>query len=298
MDSAMYMPKSEQWLNKHLFQFSNEFVSVRTYWVIYEDSQVDSILTRYNRHTFFELQFVLEGSIEQFVEDKTGQRYTFEINRNEFVIVVPGRYHQITKTDENLKKFKLAFDCEAKTPYVKELLERLDIPCKFSASEQARVYVDLMLKTVFSAAPWTSRMMTNQLECLVMELLGAVYQEYQKSAPDPKLKVNKSQQLLREVQDYIASHIEGGLKVEDISKGIGISSRHINRLCTKHLGKSLKDLIAEEKLRYIKALIETTSLSFCEMADFLGFSSEYSLNRFFKAYEGYTLSQYKKMALQ
>lgn len=59
----------------------------------------------------------------------------------------------------------------------------------------------------------------------------------------------------------------------------------------------LNRIIGEEKLKYIKDLIGTSALSFTEIAELCGFSNEYALNRFFKYAEGYTLGQYRKLAM-
>ena len=73
-----------------------------------------------------------------------------------------------------------------------------------------------------------------------------------------------------------------------------ISSRQLNRIVQKSLDKTVYNLINEAKIKLIKTLLLETDISLCDIALQCGYSSEYSLSRFFKQYVGWTPAAFRK----
>ncbi len=73
-----------------------------------------------------------------------------------------------------------------------------------------------------------------------------------------------------------------------------ISVRQLNRLFVENIGMSISDIIQREKMKRIKYLLETTKMSIADISEKTGFSSEYSLSRFFKNKEGIPPSRYRE----
>ena len=130
---------------------------------------------------------------------------------------------------------------------------------------------------------------------MIFQLFDVIFPK-DETVVERDIKPTKSMYVMEEINKYIANYIRDGITVEDVAVSMSLSSRQLNRICHKHAGKSLNKLINDEKLKFIKELIATTTLSFADIAHVAGFSSEYALNRFFKYAEGYTLGQYKKLA--
>ena len=57
---------------------------------------------------------------------------------------------------------------------------------------------------------------------------------------------------------------------------------------------SLQQLVDDVRLKRIRMLLETTDLSLSDIADRVGYSSEFSLNRFFKNAEGMSAGRYRQ----
>ena len=98
---------------------------------------------------------------------------------------------------------------------------------------------------------------------------------------------------------YIKSN-EGNrfVKIDDITRFLHISARHLNRICMETRQKTVRVILDEERLRYIRELLSTTGYTLHEIAFLSGFSSEQSLIRFFHRKEGYTPTQYRRYILK
>lgn len=285
---------STQPLNRQIIRIDDPHMRLNVYWIFFRSGGQDILRSERNKHSFYELQLMLEGFIRQSTEigDET-KVYTLE--KGCFMIMPPNHYHQILETSPVGTRFNVAFQIESSDPYILASMEAINRIAVFSVQEDIFTYVDLMLSVSQGNSPWSSRELSNLLQCLLLQLLYTVLPD-----TEPKeqrdVKPGGSAHMMAEIQNYIADHIGDGITVETVAASLGRSSRHLNRICRRQCGKSLNQLIGAEKLNYIKELIGTSDLSFSEIASMSGFSSEYALNRFFKYAEGYTLGQYRRLA--
>lgn len=286
--------KSNQPLNRQIIQIDDPHMRLNIYWVFLRSGGQDILRSERNKHSFYELQLVLEGYICQNTEIK-GRTCLYTVEKGSFMIMPPNHYHQISQTSPAGTRFSIAFQIESTDPYVLAALERINQIAVFPAPEGIQTYVNLMQAVSRSHSPWISREMSNLLQCLLLQLMNSILPDMD-SIIQRDIKPGGSARMMAEIQKYIADHIGDGITVEAVAASMGRSSRQLNRICRSQCGKTLNQLIGAEKLNYIKELIGTSNLSFAEIASMSGFSSEYALNRFFKYAEGYTLGQYRRLA--
>ena len=107
------------------------------------------------------------------------------------------------------------------------------------------------------------------------------------------------QETVDKIIQYIRSNTENYFEtVDTIAQHFHISKRHLDRICVDVTGKTARELLDEERLRYIRELLATTSYTLHEIAFLSGFTNEQSLIRFFRQREGYTPGQYRKYILK
>ena len=285
---------STQPLNRQIIRIDDPHMRLNVYWIFLRSGGRDILRSERNKHSFYELQLVLEGFIRQSTE-VGGETRPYTLEKGFFMIMPPNHYHQILETSPTGARFNVAFQIESTDPYVLAALEKIQEISVFPAPEDISTYVDLMLAVSSGNSPWISRELSNLLQCLLLRLMSAILPDTE-SVTQRDIKPGGSARMMAEIQNYIAGHIGDGITVEAVAASLGRSSRHLNRICRSQCGKSLNQLIGAEKLNYIKELIGTSDLSFAEIASMSGFSSEYALNRFFKYAEGYTLGQYRRLA--
>lgn len=286
---------SSQPLNRLIIRVNDPDMRLHVYWIFLRSGHSDILLSERNRHSFYELQLMLDGFIRQKIETEYDVQY-FTVEAGQFMIAPPEHYHQVTDSSEVGTRFSVAFQIESTDPYIQVVLEEIRHLRVFSMPENSITYIQLMESIASGDSPWGSKEISILLQCLLLHLFTSILPN-RDIAAQRGIKPNHSALIVAEVQRYIVEHIADDITVENIAAKLGKSSRQLNRICRKQVNKTLNQLISAEKLTYIKELIGTSNLSFSEIASMVGFSSEYALNRFFKYAEGYTLSQYRRLAM-
>lgn len=91
--------------------------------------------------------------------------------------------------------------------------------------------------------------------------------------------------------DYIQSHLDEAISIEEAAKIAGASSRNLNRILTRELGISIGKLRSQIRLMRAIELLESRT-SMLNIALELGFSSQSAFTRFFSKETGFSPSYY------
>lgn len=241
-----------------------------------------------NQHTFYELHYVLEGVLEVSIDS----RAPYPVRKGEFILIPPRCPHHICPLGDDLEKLVCGLTIESETDFVKQALGKLDAHRTYRATDAMPAYVDWMLENAMTSRAGTTTAIGNLLECLILEVLRQVSPDSQEKTEDRKVFENDIR--IREIQEYIEQNIDGGLTGENVAARMNISLRHLNRLTDKYLGCSVGQLIARQRMLYIKELLYSHELTLRDIAERTGFQSEYALNRFFKQQEGMAIGVYRR----
>ena len=286
---------SHQPMNRQIIKIEDPYMKLDVYWIFFRAGGRDILLSKKNKHTFYELQLMLDGFICQTVE-KENKIFTTTIEAGNFMIIPPNHYHQVTEASDSGTRFSVAFQIESQDTYILAAIEQIKKILVFPFPEAASSYIQPMREVFKKTSPWASKEVSNLLQCLLLQLFIAVLPDDVRGI-QRDVKPDSAAGMMLEIQKYIEEHISEGISVSKVASHFGRSSRQLNRICNSQRGMPLNRIIGEEKLKYIKDLIGTSALSFTEIAELCGFSNEYALNRFFKYAEGYTLGQYRKLAM-
>ncbi len=96
---------------------------------------------------------------------------------------------------------------------------------------------------------------------------------------------------LRQVQravDYIESHLDDDLALEDISAVAGVSHWHFQRMFRALTRESLKGYIRSRRLSAARVQLVSTDLSVLDIALNARFRSQASFSKAFRAHHGCT----------
>jgi two-component system response regulator YesN len=96
---------------------------------------------------------------------------------------------------------------------------------------------------------------------------------------------------------YVVKHIEGDIRLEDISKEIHISRNYIGKLFKQKTGSNFIDYVTKVKMEHAKYLLGTGKYRNYEVCEKLGYSSPDYFCRLFKDYTGYTPIEFRKMSI-
>jgi AraC family transcriptional regulator len=99
---------------------------------------------------------------------------------------------------------------------------------------------------------------------------------------------------LKLITDYINAHLDGDLKLVDLSAIVNISPYHFLRLFKQSLGVTPHQYILQQRLDRAKYLLRSSNLDIDEIAVRVGFCDRSHLNRYFKSIIGKTPDRWRQ----
>jgi len=295
-----YTPK----LNQYYIRICDDVCTLKVHWLRTTMAENENLLTTRTKHHFYELHYILEGEITLKVSEQD-----IILRKDQFILITPEHYHEITAYSPNTKKLVFGFDAELTDKQLNQKLK--EASCTIHEETNClRKLAELLILLPEEQPLDLSRNLSNiisiQLRCLteafLFTLLPLLITEDAASAiPDSVTKNSYKQDLIDKMISYIrSSTVTGGgfVTVDDITELFHISKRHLNRICVEITGKTTRKILDEERLRYIRDLLSTTGYTLHDISFLTGFASEQSLVRFFHQREGYTPTQYRKYILK
>lgn len=93
---------------------------------------------------------------------------------------------------------------------------------------------------------------------------------------------------------WIEQHYARNLAVEEVADAVGISSRHLQRLCAEHLGRSPLAEIHRIRVERARALLLDSDLRIADIAQAVGFAEADRLTAAFRRFAGCTPGQLRR----
>ncbi|WP_026927365.1 GlxA family transcriptional regulator [Granulicoccus phenolivorans] len=101
------------------------------------------------------------------------------------------------------------------------------------------------------------------------------------------------QVIVRRVVDHILTHLADDLTTVSLARTVGVSERHLSRLCTRHLGRTPARLVRDARLDAAARLLTETSEQTAGIARTCGFASGESLRQAFSARYGISPTRFR-----
>lgn len=257
----------------------------RVFWARVVSSDREGLLTQYTKHTFYEVQYALEGRIEMLLDN----RRRVSLAESDFIVIPPDTYHQIVDSDHIGARFIMAFSVAQRDDRIRATLKRLDTPVPCRETAHMRALLSMLLAHPYRDEPVRRRIITALLESFLLEMLETLCPSQPHGEGSDDTRVDEIIACIRDCHGI-------GVRVSEIARRFNLSERHLGRLVTAATGQSLRELIQHEKLKHIEELIASTDLSLCEIAGLCGFSDVYAMNRFFRRYNLTNLSAFRRLS--
>ena len=277
-------------IGKYDIIVENDFMKCRIYWARIIGSETESLFTQYTKHTFYEIQYALEGRIVMQIE----KNKQICIEQSDFIIIPPDTFHQIIDGDTVGARFIMAFSIDIKSNHLKKLPAEMAKLIPYHETKHMRDILNIAIKKNYHDTAIRRRLITRYLECLMLEFVEATYPyRVREMAEIEELRENEAR--VAQIQRFIADYNGIGIRPSDVSQKFNISERHLNRIFVAETGKTLKEEINRQKLAKIEELVATTTLSFKEISELCDFTDEYGMSQFFKRYNHCGLTEYRAL---
>lgn len=269
---------------------SNSLFDCRIFWARIVSGESESLFTQYLKHSFYELQYSLKGSIPMLLENNT----ELSVCEKDFVIIPPETYHQITDTTNTAARFILAFSFETKSQKLSDSLKKaLKTVSAFHNTKAMDSLLKMIIEKTFFDSQLRKEAIRSLMESFFIEMLETVC-GYPASLP---IKENSDRAIcaVEAMEEYIKNSYGVGITVLELSKRFSFSRRHLQRLFLLVRGYTPKDAINKERLKRIEELTVSTALSFNEISRLCGFCDEYAMNKFFRRHNKTNLSRLRQL---
>ena len=233
-------------------------------------------------HPILELTYVDQGALHSVVE---GQDIL--LKQGDLVIYGPNQWHmQYAEIGVAPRFVTITFDISAGD--LSPLLNR-----KFTAPQHTVTLLQQMLQEQEKMDPFSSNIILARLELLLLLLLRE-----DKEPRGGKLQtsnaVHSENEIIRQAQQYISSHIREKLSVPLVARQVDVSPSYLTALFHKNLQISPGEYIRRTKLQESKQMIRENNLNFTEIAAELQYSTVHHFSRQFKEKFGITPTEYAK----
>ena len=233
-------------------------------------------------HPMPELTYVDQGTLHSVAD---GQDLLLE--QGDMVLYGPNQWHmQYADIGVAPRFVTISFDFSGAdlTP----LLNR-----KFVVPQKVAALLQNMLREQENPDDYSNDMILADLNqiliCLLREAANPRDQKLQATN-----SVHSENELIRQAQQYISTHIRDKLTVPLVARQVDVSPSYLTALFHKNLQISPGEYIRRTKLQESKQMIRENNLNFTEIAAVLQYSTVHHFSRQFKEKFGITPTEYAK----
>lgn len=253
--------------------------SIYTFW--YQEKE-QGFLFPGESHPMAELTYVDQGSLHSVAE---GQDLL--LKQGDLVIYGANQWHmQYSDIGVAPRFVTISFSLEGMG--LESLLNR-----KFTAPQNVVTLLQNMLREQERMDDYSGDIILSQLNLLLLTLLREVV-----APKGGKLQtsnaVHSENEIIRQAQQYISSHIREKLSVPLVARQVDVSPSYLTALFHKNLQISPGEYIRRIKLQESKQMIRENNLNFTEIAAELQYSTVHHFSRQFKEKFGITPTEYAK----
>ena len=233
-------------------------------------------------HPILELTYVDQGSMHSVVE---GQDIL--LKQGDLVIYGPNQWHmQYAEIGVAPRFVTITFDIS--NGDLTPLLNR-----KFTAPQHTVTLLQQMLQEQEKMDAFSSNIFLARLELLLLLLLRED-KEPRAGKLQTSNAVHSENEIIRQAQQYISTHIREKLSVPLVARQVDVSPSYLTALFHKNLQISPGEYIRRTKLQESKQMIRENNLNFTEIAAELQYSPVHHFSRQFKEKFGITPTEYAK----
>ena len=132
--------------------------------------------------------------------------------------------------------------------------------------------------------------------CTSIEAISKLHKQMALDFTRKMLLVKKANVLSKPIvlcMDYIYSHINRRITVEELAEHADLSPSYLSRLFKKELNTSISEYVCEMKIEKAQHLLKYSDYSLVEIANYLAFSSQSHFIQTFKKLIGITPKKYR-----
>ncbi len=236
-------------------------------------------------HNFYEMYFLVDGTIDKFIESRT-----YHLNPFDFVIIPPNRLHRsILCSDYRHERVVVYFDKRSVSD--EKMLSRLDdLQGVITLSNETSRRVFKLLNILLQEQDNDDDYHNSYVSSVLTEMLVIILRS----------KCDKSDSYagvrFETIIDYVKMNCREKILLSGVSKMFFMSEAHLSRMFRKNTGFTFTQYVNYQRIIYAQKRLCNRSTPISEIAMSSGFDNLTHFGRVFKQLTGCTPTQYRKKA--
>ena len=228
----------------------------------------------FNDHlqTSYELLRVKDGEISVYIENEE-----YRLKKGQQILIMPNLIHSY-KTCE----------CGSRTQFI---IFSVDYLPEIYGETEMGIFRDPVLEE--ESFEIFDRLLKHRRDHFMFRAaLYEIASYYERNEIIP-IRVRRSSDFAVRMSEYFEKHCMEDLDEKSVAQSVGYHPRYLSMLINRHFGVSFKTLLNEYRVRMATELLQDRSKSITEIYTIVGYDSQSSFNRNFKALTGMTPREYR-----
>ncbi len=234
-------------------------------------------------HAEYEVHIILAGACTMDVSDTS-----VRLSAGEALLIPPGQYHRTTDASAEYSRFILPFIPKAPRP-------RMLVSASPFAHIRLPASAPALCRSVQAELEESRPFRSEALRAQYTLLLTALLRSLLSAAPAEKTAAPAvTDARLALIDDYFEQHLHGDATADEMARQLSLSHRQLSRVLMAYYGMTFREKIRHARMDRAGWLLRTTALSVSEISQAVGYDSETSFFKAFKAHYGITPLAYRK----
>lgn len=258
---------------------------------------LDKASMKYNHyHDAYEIYYLLSGERYYFIKDRT-----YHITKGNIVIIDRDELHKTTPGisyhhERILVNFKKAFIAEFLVN-----MNDIDLLLPFrqgihmiSLSVKEQQIVENLLGKMLDEYNKQPLGFNSYIKIQLLELLFLINRCKNTQFNNKPEYINSTHQKISEIVQYINTHYQEKIRLDDLSELFFISPYHLSRTFRKITGFTFSEYLNNIRIKQAQKYLKETDLNITEISQKVGFDSVTHFGRVFKKLSYVPPSEYRK----
>jgi len=264
--------------------------------VEYTKSTTGISMAQHHQHNHYEIYYLLSGERYYFIKDRT-----YHVQKGNLILINSEEMHHTANISTPGFERIIVYFGKDFLEGAKELLDGLDLflpfekECHmftFGLHEQAEI--ENLLFTMLKEYKKDPKESLPDQKLFLMQLLRHAYKGMQKQNDEGFVYANSTHKTITEVIDYITTHFQEELSLDNVAEKFFISPYHLSRTFKKYTDFTFSEYLNYIRIKEAKRLLEENNMNITEVGEASGFKSGTHFGRVFKAQTGMSPMAYKK----